>query len=100
MNGEISRYRDILKKLSGTLRGMLINTKGEVVQELAVRQLPDTLKSPPEGIHAVVFDGIISQRLLDIASDQGIRFLVGSKKGNLAKQPEGVTVLSKEDLQM
>lgn len=97
---EITRYRDILKKLSGTLRAMLINPKGEVVQELAVRQLADTLKAPPQGIHSVVFDGIISQRLLDIAADQKIKYLVGSKKGNLTKEPEGVKVLSKEDLQM
>lgn len=100
MNAEISRYRDMLKKLSGTLRAMLINSKGEVVQELAVRQLADTLKSPPTGIYSVVFDGIISQRLLDIATDQGIKFLVGSKKGNLTKEPEGVKVLSKDDLGM
>ncbi len=98
MDIEIARYRDILKKLSGTLRAMLINPKGEVVLELAVRQLADTLKSPPTGIHSVVFDGIISQRLLDIAAEQEIKFLVGSKKGNLTKEPKGVTVLSKDDL--
>ncbi|MBN1389219.1 MAG: DNA primase [Candidatus Thermoplasmatota archaeon] len=95
---EITRYRDILKTLSGTLKAMLMNDNGEVVQEIAVRQLADTLKSPSAGIHAVVFDGIISQRLLDIASEQKIRYLVGSKKGNLTKEPEGVLVLSKDDL--
>jgi DNA primase len=97
---EVTRYKDILKTLSGTLRAMLVNDKGEVVQEIAVRQLADTLKSPPKGIKAVVFDGIISQRLLDIASEQGIKFLVGSKKGNLTKEPEGVLVLSKDDLSL
>ncbi len=96
---EVSRYRDILKTLSGTLRAMLINPSGEVVQEIAVRQLADTLRTPPAPIHAVVFDGIISQRLLDIAGEQSIRFLVGSKKGNLTNEPEGVTVLSKMDLE-
>lgn len=95
---DMTRYKDILKTLSGTLRAMLLNDNGEVVQELAVRQLADTLKSPPAGINAVVFDGIISQRLLDIASEQGIKYLVGSKKGNLTKEPEGVLVLSKDDL--
>ena len=77
---------------------MLLNNNGEVVQEIAVRQLADTLKSPPTGIQAVVFDGIISQRLLDIASEQKIKYLVGSKKGNLTKEPEGVLVLSRDDL--
>jgi len=97
-NQEVTRYRDILKTLSGTLKAMLLNGSGEVVRELAVRQLADTLKTPPEPIHAVIFDGIISQRLLDIASEQKIKYLVGSKKGNLTKEPENVLVLSKDDL--
>ena len=96
---EVKRYKDILKTLSGTLKAMLLNPKGEVVKELAVRQLADTIKSPPGDIHAVVFDGIISQRLLDIAAETNVKFLVGSKKGNLTKEPEGVLVLSKEDLE-
>ena len=99
MDGELSRYKDILKTLSGTLRAMLINANGEVVQEIAVRQLADTLKTPPAKIHAVIFDGIISQRLLDISVEQDIKYLVGSKKGNLTKEPEGVKVLSREDLE-
>ncbi|MDG6225776.1 MAG: DNA primase DnaG [Candidatus Thermoplasmatota archaeon] len=97
-NPEIPRYRDILKNLSGTLKAMLINGKGDVVMELAVRQLADTLKSPPEPVHAVIFDGIISQRLLDIASEQKIKYLVGSKKGKLTKEPDNVLVLSREEL--
>lgn len=100
MNQEVSRYRDILKTLSGTLKAMLLNSKGEVVQELAVRQLADTLKTPPGDIHAVVFDGIISQRLLDIASETKVKYLVGSKKGNLTKEPQNVLVMSKDDLNM
>ncbi len=95
---EVSRYRDILKTLSGTLKAMLLNGNGEVVRELAVRQLADTLKTPPEPIHAVIFDGIISQRLLDIASEQKIKYLVGSKKGNLTNEPDNVMVMSKDDL--
>ncbi|MGA1848440.1 MAG: DNA primase DnaG [Thermoplasmatota archaeon] len=100
MPPDVTRYKDILKSLSGTLRAMLLNDNGEVVSELAVRQLADTLKTPPKPIHAVVFDGIISQRLLDIAAEQGIKFLVGSKKGNLTKEPEGVLVLAKDDLNL
>jgi len=97
---DISRYKDILKGLNGTLKAMLLNSKGEVVKELAVRQLADTIKTSPDEIYAVVFDGIISQRLLEIASDKKVSYLIGSKKGNLTKEPEGVTVLSREDLDM
>lgn len=96
----VNRYKDILKTLSGTLKAMLLNKEGEVVKELAVRQLADTIKTSPDQIHAVVFDGIISQRLLDIAVEKKIDFLVGSKKGNLTKEPDGITVLAKVDLEI
>ncbi len=97
---DINRYKDILKTLSGTLKAMLLNKEGKVVNELAVRQLADTIKTSPDKIHAVVFDGIISQRLLDIAVEKKIGFLVGSKKGNLTKEPDGITVLAKMDLEI
>jgi len=45
-----------------------------------------------------VFDGIITQRILDIASDKKISTIVGTKMGNITKQPTSVDVWSKDDL--
>ena len=43
-----------------------------------------------------MFDGIITQRLLDIAADKKIKRVVGVKMGNVIKQPASVEVLTKE----
>jgi len=96
--GELTRYKDIMKNLTGTLKGMLIGEDGVVVKELPVRNLADELRKTDAKIHAVVFDGVISQRLLDIAQTKGIEYLIGSKKGNITKIPKEVKVLTKEDL--
>ena len=47
---------------------------------------------------AVVFDGIVTQRIMDIAAEQKIGTIVGTKMGNITKQPAGTDVWSKDDL--
>lgn len=48
-----------------------------------------------EGVHALVFDGIITQRLADLASKQGVKVLVGLKIGNVNKAPENIEIITK-----
>jgi len=50
-------------------------------------------------ISAVVFDGIITQRLLDIASNKNVKEIVGIKIGNVVKMPKSVKILTKTDFQ-
>ncbi|HVL86774.1 MAG TPA: hypothetical protein VM681_02005 [Candidatus Thermoplasmatota archaeon] len=52
-----------------------------------------------EAVHAVVFDGVITQRLLDIASEKGIATLVGVKTGNITKKPGNVEVVTRAELE-
>jgi DNA primase len=46
-----------------------------------------------------VFDGVITQRLLDIAAEKKIKTAVGAKLGNITKNPADVEVLTRDDLQ-
>jgi len=48
---------------------------------------PTALKDINGNITSVVFDGVITQRIVDIASEKGISNLVGAKIGNLVKTP-------------
>ncbi len=50
-------------------------------------------------MHAVVFDGVITQRLLDIAAEKKIATVVGVKMGNVTKVPDAVEILTRDDLQ-
>lgn len=92
-------FRDTLQNLSGSLKAVLLDDTGRTVQsDLAVRELADTLKSAKESVHAVVFDGVITQRLLDIAADKKIATVVGVKMGNVTKVPDAVEILTRDDL--
>jgi hypothetical protein len=92
--------REQLKALSGSLKAVLLDDAGQSVKDdLAVRELADTLKSGRKKIHTVVFDGVITQRLLDIAAEKKIQTIVGVKMGNVTKVPEAVEILTRDDLE-
>jgi DNA primase len=92
------RYKGVLDDLGNTSKAKILNASGNVLKEVHVSTLADTLKESGEGITAVVLDGIITQRILDIAVEKNISTVVGVKLGNIAKLPTNVEVLTKEDL--
>jgi DNA primase len=99
LSPEQARLKQILDKLGGTAKANLVNGKGNVVQEIPVRDLADGLKTLPPETNAVVFDGIITQRLLDAAAEGGIRYVVGIKTATIAKMPANIEVWTKPDLE-
>jgi len=92
------KYREIINDLSSTSKARLLNNKGAVIKEVPVRELVNTLKTDSKGVDAVVFDGIITQRILDIAAEKKISTIVGTKMGNITKQPSSVEIWTKNDL--
>lgn len=91
-------YAAMLDEISGSLKAVLIDGKGKELKKIPVRELTDELKKS-DNISTVVFDGIITQRLLDIANNKNIKEIVGIKIGNVVKMPAFVKVLTKKDVQ-
>ncbi|MBU0590863.1 DNA primase [Candidatus Micrarchaeota archaeon] len=83
-----------LDALANTLRARFYNEKLEMVKEVPVRDVIKTL-GETHNINAIVFDGIITQRLADLASKQGVKVLIGLKIGNVNKVPENIEIISK-----
>jgi DNA primase len=92
-------YKDMLQGLQGTFKANLLGAKSAVIKEVPVRDLAEALAHPPDGTLAVVFDGVITQRILDLAAEKGIKTLVGVKYGSITKQPTDMEVLTKADLE-
>ena len=91
-------YSAILKDISGSLKAVLFDKNDKEMKKIPVRELTDALKKS-DNISTVVFDGIITQRLLDIANNKNITEIVGIKLGNVVKMPSSVRVLTKKDLE-
>ena len=89
-------YFSILDDVSGTLKAVLLDKKDKEMKKIPVRELTDELKKS-KNIETVVFDGIITQRLLDIAHNKNIKTVVGMKMGNVVKTPKSVKVVTKKN---
>jgi len=90
---DLDRFGEIIEKLPGTLDAYLLDAEGKVKHKVSVRDLVDAMRYT-EDYEAVVFDGVVTQRLVDIAGEKGVKFLVGVKTGNISKKPVNLKVLS------
>jgi DNA primase len=91
-----SDYFSILDDVSGSLKAVLLDKDEKEIKKIPVRELTDELKKS-KNIETVVFDGIITQRLLDIAHNKNIKTIVGMKMGNVVKIPKSVKVITKKE---
>ena len=94
----LEKYRDLLLQIGGSSKAKIIGSDDTTTAEVPVRELVETLKSNGKGARAIIFDGIITQRILDIASELGIRSVLGTKMGTVMKQPAGIDVLTRDDI--
>jgi DNA primase len=93
-----TKYKTLLDSLSGSSKAQMLNSEDSLVTETQVRDLAETLKKTKTTVNTLVFDGIITQRLIDIAAEKGIKTIVGSKLGNVSKQLTSIEILTKNDL--
>jgi DNA primase len=74
-----------LNELKNTLRGRLYGSDGSVINEIPIRELIQTVQSA-QGISAIVFDGIITQRLVDLSYKQGVREIYGVRASQITRR--------------
>ncbi|MFP3985449.1 MAG: DNA primase DnaG [Candidatus Bathyarchaeia archaeon] len=88
----------IAKELEGTLEAVLLNESMEPKERLPVSELAEKLQQT-EKVDTVVFDGVITQRLVDIANQKGIKYLVAGRVSDVVKQPLNVHLITFADIQ-
>ena len=101
-NGTRKVEKEVLEKakeLPGTLDALIYDDKWNLVARVPVKDLYDTLaKMEPGKAYAVIYDGIITQRMLDIAAEKGIKLLIATKIGSIERRPQGVQMLTFDDI--
>lgn len=75
---------EISQELQGTLEAVLLNDKMEQIERLPVSELAEKLQQT-SGVDMVVFDGVITQRMVDIANDKDIKYLIAARVSEAVK---------------
>jgi DNA primase len=86
------------KELLNTSNARLLDSDTNVINEVAVRDLASSLKSCTDNIESVVFDGMVTQRILDIAAEKNVKCLVGAELGHITKHPTAIKIMTASSL--
>ncbi|MCL7474919.1 MAG: DNA primase DnaG [ANME-2 cluster archaeon] len=89
-----TEFKEHMDELNGTLSGRLLDDNKKVIKEVTVKDLANSIKDVDSNVKSVVFDGVITQRLVDIASEKDIRDIIGAKIGNVTKAPANLRIAS------
>jgi DNA primase len=89
-------FKSHLEELEGTFKARLLDKDKNVLKETTVRDLAKELKETEEKATSVVFDGVITQRIVDIAKEKDLEYVVGIKIGDVVKMPTSLKVITSE----
>ncbi len=72
-------FKEIADDLMGTRGAYLLDQNSNILGKVPTSELEATVKNLGSGIHAVIFDGIITRDLVNVAEKARIRYLVGAE---------------------
>ena len=88
---------NLTNDLRGTLEAVLIKTDGKQDGRIPVSELVEKLKDAND-VKLVVFDGIVTGRLIDTAREKNIDTIIGERVAEGVRIPRGVEVRSFKNL--
>ena len=91
---EVSLMKDMLKEFEGSGCGAILDEALNMTKEVEVENIYEEIKNIEGTADTVIFDGVISQRLVDVASEKGINKLVAFKSMNIVKKPQNVKLIT------
>jgi len=81
------------KELRGSLEGILLDQSMSELAKLPVSELAGKL-ADYNGVDTVIFDGVVTQRLLDLAEERGVKLVVGDRIAELTRRPGSVRIMT------
>lgn len=93
-NSRIKLLKNMLKDLEGTGNSEILDESLNLIKETEVENLYEELKQENPDAEVIIFDGVISQRLVDIAYSKGIKTLVAFKSSRVIKKPDKLRLVT------
>jgi DNA primase len=81
------------RELRGTLEGILLSQDMSEIAKLPVSELAGKL-SDYQGVNTIIFDGVVTQRLLDLAEEHGVKMVIGDRIAELTRRPGSIRIMT------
>ncbi|MDG6914746.1 MAG: DNA primase [Nitrososphaerota archaeon] len=92
------KIKEVFPSINGTLEAMLLDEGLVEKGRMPISEL--VAKMDGAGASYIIFDGIVTQRLIDAAGRAKVKGIVGHRIGEVKSMPEGLSVGTFRDLQL
>jgi len=87
----VVKTRELYPNLNGTLEAVLLDQGLQEVGRFPISELVQKMEGA-NGAHFLVFDGIVTQRLVESAAKVGVKGIIGHRTGELNRVPDDVRI--------
>jgi DNA primase len=89
--------REFAEKIQQTMTAIILDKDKNVLKEIHVAELATILQQIEEA-KTILLDGVVTQRLVDIADERGVTLIIGARIGNVVKRPVKIKIHTFNDL--
>ncbi len=79
---EVLSLKKDFDKIKGKLKARFLDSKNKKIKDVEVKEMLDALEKSKKKVSTILFDGIITKRLLDVAEKKDVKTIVGVRKGS------------------
>jgi DNA primase len=94
----VDKVKEVFPSINGTLEAMLLDENLAEKGRMPISEL--VAKLDASGASYLVFDGIVTQRLIDAAGKASVKGIIGHRIGEIKNMPDGLSVGTFKDLQL
>ena len=84
-----------LDELKNRLRGRLYDSQNNMIAEKPISELIQSVQDTPN-VNAIVFDGIITQRLVELAHRMGVHMIYGTRASQISRKYDDLMLYTRE----
>jgi len=84
-------------QLRGTLEAVIFDESGKPITRIPVSELAEKI-SQIEGANTLLFDGVVTQRLIDLAENRNLKLVIGDRISEIAKRPMNLKIMTMNEL--
>ena len=93
----VAKTRELYSNLNGTLEAILLDQGLQEIGRFPISELVQKMEGTSGALY-LIFDGIVTQRLVESAAKVGVKGIIGHRTGELGQVPEDVRIGTFRDL--
>jgi DNA primase len=93
----VAKTRELFTSLNGTLEAVLLDQSLQEIGRFPISELVQKMEGT-SGAQYLIFDGIVTQRLVESAAKVGVKGIIGHRTGELNQVPDDVRIGTFRDL--